>query len=441
MISRPLPPEPIRPLPAIIIPSGRGGDPGASVQPTETVDLVPVSVSFQMRRLGPPIAVFALAGFASASGMRVLDPLLPLMAADFNTGVSQTASVLAGFLLSYGLGQLGIGPLGDRMGKPRVACFAVFGYGLAMMVGALAWSLPALVGLRLLSGLFAGAVIPLLIAHIGDTVPYADRQATLGKFLTGQVFAAMITSPVSGIIGGSFGWRVSFVVLGALSIAIAMLMATGLGGDLWRAPPRTEPRGTGRTGYLSLLSHRKARTLLTIAFLDGMFLFGGAFPFVGAFVIETFGVSTSKAGLIVAGFGLGAFSYTRIARHLVRRLGEQPMLLTGGLLLAATIGGLAVAPGWPTVIPLQILMGLAFYMFHGVLQARATEMMPEARGTAVSAFALFLFLGQTAGSLSFAAILHVSGFRTAFGVIAACMLVLALWAGGLRRPVRSKPPK
>ena len=75
-----------------------------------------------------------------------------------------------------------------------------------------------------------------------------------------------------------------------------------------------------------------------------------------------------------------------------------------------------------------------FYMFHGVLQARATEVMPEARGTAVAAFALALFLGQTAGSLGFGTMLALANYRTAFAAIAVGVLVLALWTwSGTRR--------
>ena len=56
------------------------------------------------------------------------------------------------------------------------------------------------------------------------------------------------------------------------------------------------------------------------AFFDGLCLFGGAFPYVGAFLIQQFGLSLGIAGLVVAGFGLGAFVYTGAARHLVRHV-------------------------------------------------------------------------------------------------------------------------
>jgi predicted MFS family arabinose efflux permease len=93
----------------------------------------------------------------------------------------------------------------------------------------------------------------------------------------------------------------------------------------------------------------------------------------------------------------------------VRRFGEGNLLVLGGTGVAAGLSGMALAPNWPVAAAVQILIGLTFYMFHGVLQARATEALPEARGAAVSAFALALFMGQGAGALAFGTVLAASG--------------------------------
>jgi predicted MFS family arabinose efflux permease len=65
-------------------------------------------------------------------------------------------------------------------------------------------------------------------------------------------------------------------------------------------------------------------------------------------------------------------------------------------------------------------------MFHGVLQARATEVLPEARGAAVSAFALALFLGQGVGALAFGGLLSASGYRFGFMAAAITMLIVTI---------------
>lgn len=89
---------------------------------------------------------------------------------------------------------------------------------------------------------------------------------------------------------------------------------------------------------------------------------------------------------------------------------------------------MALAWAWWVVLVAQILVGMAFFMFHGVLQARATEALPEARGTAVSAFAMALFLGQTLGALVFGAVIGVADYRVAFGLAAVGVGALAWWA-------------
>jgi predicted MFS family arabinose efflux permease len=376
------------------------------------------------------LPLLALAGFAAGGGMRLMDPLLPLLAADFGVGVAAIAPVVAGFTLAYGAGQLVTGPLGDRFGKVWVAAVALVLYGVGLAASAVAWDLTSMVVLRTATGLVAGAVIPLAIAWIGDAVPYAERQATIGRFLTGMVMAQLLVGPVSGVMAEIAGWRASFLVLAALALAVGVLM-------LRRAVP--EPgaatgRGLGLSQYGVLLRAPAGRRLMGAAALDGAVLFGGAFPFIGAFLIERFGLSPGQAGLVVAGFGVGAFVYTRLAKRLVARLGEAGLTGVGGALLAVALAGLAAAPGWWVVALLQVPLGLAFYMFHGVLQARATEALPEARATAVSAFAMALFLGQSAGALAFGAVLHAGGYGAVFALAAVATAGLAAWVA--RMPAR-----
>jgi DHA1 family inner membrane transport protein len=382
-----------------------------------------------------PIALLAVAGFASGAGIRLLDPLLPLVAAGVGITVATATIVVAAFMLPYGLGQLITGPLGDRFGKVRVACFALFLYGLAQIACAFALGLGPLIAFRAMAGLFAGAIIPLLLAHIGDTVPYEARQETIGRFLTGMVMAQMLTGPISGVIGEFTGWRGAFVVLGVLALGVSFLIASRFADTLWHAPAGGGGHGQGIFAFVRMLAHPPGRRLLIAAFFDGFLLFGGAFPYVGSFLIQQFGLSAAHSGLVVAGFGVGAFVYTRLARRLIKAMGEGGMLLVGGTGLALGIALLAVVADWHAVVAIQLLLGLLFYMFHGVLQARATEVMPEARGTAVAAFALALFLGQTAGSLGFGAMLALASYRIAFAAIAAGVLLLAVWTWGAARPI------
>jgi predicted MFS family arabinose efflux permease len=379
-----------------------------------------------------PIALLAAAGFASGSGMRMVDPLLPMIGTDFGVPTASVAVVLAAFLITYGGGQLATGPAGDRFGKLRVAALALMAFGSCTVLAEFAGDVTQLAVLRALGGLCAGAVIPLLMAHIGDTVPYQDRQAALGRFLTGNVVAQFVAGPASGLIGEAFGWRASFLAFGCSTAAVGLVLALRLGSAMWA--DGGGPRGAGPfAGFARIFATRPGRLLMLAAFLDGALLFGGAFPFVAAYLIEGHGLNAAQAGLVVAGFGLGALAYTRGARRLVARFGETRLLLGGGLGLALVLWVIAAAPGWWAVLGAQILCGLFFYSFHGVLQARATEALPDARGTAVACFAMCLFMGQTMGNLLFAAIMATAGYGAAFAAAGAGMVGLAVWSARLPR--------
>ena len=356
----------------------------------------------------------------------MLDPLLPMVATGFGTTVSAAAILVAAFMLPYGAGQIATGPLGDRFGKILVSGIALLLYGAVTASAIFAESLAQVGLIRAAGGLAAGAVIPLLMAHVGDTVPYEQRQAAIGRFLTGNVMATLLAGPISGVLGEHLGWRASFVAGGALAAGVGAVL-------LWRlrvAGTQRPARGalSAFAGYARLWRAPAGRRLLWLAAADGALLFGGAFPFIASYLIEDFFLSPSEAGLVVAGFGIGAFAYTRMAGRLVTRFGERGLLLWGGGGLAVLLGAIALAPHWGVVLAAQVGCGLAFFMFHGVLQARATEALPEARGTAVSAFAMALFLGQTVGSLVFAGTIGYLGYEASFIIIAICTTALTIYS-------------
>ncbi len=382
----------------------------------------------EVGRLTVPIWLLALAGFAVGAGMRILDPLLPMLAREFGVGLGAVAPLIGGFALAYGLGQLGAGPLGDAFGKLRVAAIALALYAATLLAAGMAGELTPLLAIRVLSGLAAAATIPLFIAQIGDEVAYAERQAMIGRFLMGVVMSNLLAGPISGVVAEAFGWRAAFLVLGAMTTAIALLFAWRLG-PVWRQPSRGGG-GLGLGLFMTLLERRAGRRLMLAAAADGLFWFGGVFPFVASHLIETFRLSAAEAGLVAASFGLGAFVYTRAAAPLVKRFGERGLVLWGALGMAGCFAAMALAPAWPVVLGAQALVGLLFFMVHGVLQARATEALPEARGTAVAGFAMALFLGQSLGAVLFGTLIAEAGFRAAFLVAAAGTVALAFWIRG-----------
>ena len=376
-----------------------------------------------------PIFLLAAAGFLSSAGSRVIDPLLSVIAADFATTVPAVSIVVAAYTLPYGLCQIAIGPVGDRVGKLRVVMWAMVGFALATGACALADGVMSLALLRVAAGATSAAIIPVAMAYVADAVPYAERQVTLSRFLNGIVLSQLIAGPLGGIFGEYLGWRGVFVVLAAGGF----VLAGGLASRRGRLPDRRGgAAGFSLANFVVLAQHRGARRILICGLLDGALLMG-CFPFLAPYMHEEFGLSYAGVGLVLAAFGAGALLYTRNARRLVTRIGERGCVLVGGLLMAVAVAAGVVVPVWWVFLPVEMAMGLGFYMLHGVMQARATELLPHARATAVSSFAFVLFVGQSIGALAIgAAIAHV-GYRAAFLIDAAAIVV---FAAGLRGVLR-----
>jgi predicted MFS family arabinose efflux permease len=73
------------------------------------------------------------------------------------------------------------------------------------------------------------------------------------------------------------------------------------------------------------------------------------------------------------------------------------------------------------------MFGLGFYALHNTLQTNATQMTPQARGTAVAIFSSAIYLGQTGGVTAGAFIFDRFGGAPLFAVTAIVLPVLALW--------------
>ncbi len=376
-----------------------------------------------------PLGLLAAAGFLSSAGARVVDPLLHPIATDFGRMVPEMWIVIASFTLPYGLSQILLGPIGDRFGKLRVILGALFAYALFTGLCATAATLPMLTLLRACAGVASAGLIPVGMAYIGDSVPYAARQVTLSRFLSGVVLAQVVAGPVGGVFGQYIGWRGVFVGLGIVAVAVGAALAVRLRGF----PDRRQPgRMFNPATYSALAGSRAVRIILLAALLDGA-LFVGCFPFVAPYLHEHYGLSYAQAGLVLACFGIGAIAYVRLAPRLVRVLGEEGMVLAGGLCMSGGLGIVAMTRSWQPILLVELLLGFGFFLLHGVLQVRATEMLPQARATAVASFSCLLFLGQSAGALLMGAAIARFDYPAAFLIDAGCILVLTLWLSGVLR--------
>lgn len=381
------------------------------------------------------IVALSLAAFASGISLRVTDALLPRLANEFSVSLGEASYVVTFFAIAYGLAQLFFGPLGDRFGKYLVVAWACMACAFTALLCALAPNFPLLLVARLLAGSTAAAIIPLSMAWIGDVVPYEQRQPVLARFLIGQILGLSTGVLAGGLAADNFSWRAPFFFIAVIFVMIwlVLLAVDRRLPDHARALHKAEgavlPRMVAEFGHV--FAAPWARTVLLTVFLEGAFLYG-AFAFIASHLHRVRGVSLTTAGALVMLFGFGGLLFAMTSKMLVQRLGEVGLTRWGGIFLATSLLVIGVAPHWWWAIPGCFVAGLGFYMLHNTLQINATQMAPERRGAAVSAFASCFFLGQSVGVGIAGLLVERLGTGIVIAVGACGVLIVALYFSHLR---------
>jgi predicted MFS family arabinose efflux permease len=371
------------------------------------------------------IFLLSLATFSSMALQRICDPMLPELSRVFSAPIGEVSQVISFFAIAYGLMQLFYGPVGDRFGKYRVVMLATMGCSVGSLVCALTPNLNLLVAARIGTALAAAAIIPLSLAWVGDVVQYEYRQETLARVGLGTMLGITGGQLFGGLLTDTLGWRWAFVLMTTTFAIVSFL--------LWRQLPRLDPMAQhdhAPVGFFKQLQkvaqNPWARTFLGLAVIEGATVFG-VLAITAAHLHQVHHISLTLAGGTTALFGLGGMAYMGTAKITIRRFGEVGLARYGGNLFAMSFLVIAFTPWWQLALPACFAAGFSFAMFHNTMQAKATQMVPTARGTGVTLFAGSLFLGQSLGVLVLAELFSHFNSQYILGVDAVIVWGLGLF--------------
>jgi len=388
------------------------------------------------------LVLVGFAAFASMMSMRACDSILPLLAKEFAVSPGVAAQTMSAFAIAYGALQFFYGPLGDRLGKLRVMSVAVAVCALANLMTAISPSLELMTLGRAAAGIGGAGIIPLSIALVGDSFEYEHRQQALSRLMIVTITGLIAGQWIGGLIAEWAGWRALFLGLAAGFLAIALPLRWVTRDQSRRSAPLSDMPDPGNPGKSSpstphpnmvrqiqrLIRLRWARRVLAVVAIEGGFAFA-TLSFIPVFLHDEFGLSITWAGAVMALFGLGGLVYTGFSKALIRHLGERGMAIVGGCAVGAAMGFVAFGPRWEWAAAGCLLGGGGLYMMHNTLQANASQLLPQIRGTSVSLFAACFFIGQSVGVAVEAWAIDHGAAREVFVAAMIALPLLGLWFG------------
>ncbi|WP_255462568.1 MFS transporter [Granulicella sp. WH15] len=124
---------------------------------------------------------------------------------------------------TYAMCQLPIGVVLDRHGVQKVGRISSFLWSIASFGAAISTSIGALFGARFLLGIGEAPTFPASAKAVGRWFPPNERGTATAIFDAAAKFSSALGVPVLGVILLKVGWRWSFALTGAISLAYFFL--------------------------------------------------------------------------------------------------------------------------------------------------------------------------------------------------------------------------
>ena len=343
-----------------------------------------------MREAGFNVRLLSAGPFVTMIDRFAVAPALIPIAIEFRAPVGAVAIAATAYYLAYGLAQPFWGFASDRAGRIRIIRISLAAASAACFLSALAPNLNFLIFARILAGASVCAVLPTALVYVGDMIPFKARHAVIADLL-----AAVAVGTAAGSLGGGFfahyfSWRLIFGLTAVIALALAVAMG--------RLPESDAPPSTGGPIVQLRAAVRRpwARFLILFAIPEGAMVLGFLVYFAPA--LEATGTNPAVAGLVVATYGGAVLAGTRVIKRLAPRVPAWVPLSIGG---AMGVGGYLVAAvdqHAVAILVASVLIGGLYAIFHSTMQAWATDIAPEVRGTAAALFVTSAFTGGAIGT-------------------------------------------
>ena len=314
-------------------------------------------------------------------------PSLPDLGRVLAAPTAQVQLTVSTYLIGFAVGQVIYGPLSDRYGRRPVLLAALLFYAAATLACAAARSIETLIAARFVQAIGGSGSIVMARAIVRDL--YSGARAGRELSLMGSIsaFAPIVAPMIGGVLQSAFGWRASFLLMGAAAVIAVVAVV--------RLLPETAPQRAGATMTWTFLAHSYGEVARHRGFLAYLGIitasYAGLFAWVsGASVVlqSVYGLSPAAFGFTFAVGSAGYLVGTTIAMRLVLRLGLDrtmgigvALLVAGGILLAIVVAA-HVEGIWLVATMSLYLAGLGFAMPQAM--AGALTPFPQRAGTASS---------------------------------------------------------
>ncbi len=340
-------------------------------------------------------------------GRFAIGMLLPSMAATLHLTYSQMGFISTANFLGYLVSVLLSGHLAMRSGSRIFIFCSLLVVGMSMALVSQARTFTHVLLLYMLTGMGSGATNVPVMGLVSAWFKARKRGRAAGFIVIGSGFAIVLSGkliPYVNAVSGSEGWRISWLILSAMVMVIAVIALVLLRNrpeDKGLSPvgsePETDPLSKAVPRQINIYREKMIYYLGSI-----YFLFGFTYVIYATFIVTTLvkerGFSESVAGNFWAWVGFLSLFSGPVFGTLSDRLGRKAGLIT--VFALQTVSYLLVASGLPgAFLYLSVFFyGIVAWSIPSIMAAAVGDYVGARNAAAAFGFITFIFgFGQISG--------------------------------------------
>ena len=382
----------------------------------------PVKVSNYIRI----ILALALSGLAELASLFFIQPLLPVLAVEYDVPVSQVSIILSAETALLAIGLLFTGTLSDHYGRKKLIIVSLLLGGLLTMLCPLVESWAMLVALRAVIGLALSGIAAAATAYISEEVAPVVAGVVTGYFVFGNSMGGMSGRIVASQLIDHISINTIFYGFAISLILVALLV-------YFLLPASQNFKPTQSLNVLRVVkgaaSHFKNKKL-ALAFVISFIIFGvftSLYNYLAFFLKgEPFYISPANAGLLSFSFALSFFTAPQAGR-LSAKYGSMRVLRALFVMMALGML-LTLTSNVVTFIIGAVIFTGCFFGCHSIGLSWVSKNATHARGQAVALYLFFYYMGGSVIGFVNGFVFHSMGWQGMTGFIIALLAVGAVVA-------------
>jgi DHA1 family inner membrane transport protein len=344
--------------------------------------------------------ILFLGSFCLGTAEFMATGLLPQVAADLHVSIPTAGTIVTAYALGVAFGGPILALLLGRMARKAVLIGLIALFAAAQFLAAIAPNFELLLAARVLGAACQGSFFG-IAGLVAVSVAGPGRSGfALSLLVAGITVANILGLPGGTIIGSAFGWRMSFVALGAIALVVALLI-------LLLVPATTSDTGTQApfARQLKALAHRDVVLSYAVMTLASIGFFS-LFTFITPLLTTVTKLSADTVPMLLLAFGVGSTAGALTGGKLAD---WKPTPAAIGIFLGeiAVFATVLVAADQPLPMMIAVIvLGFCAFAYAPSLFVRlfaAAKDAPDLASTLIStAFNVGIATGSTLGAVALA---------------------------------------